>query len=115
MWLAEQHAAIRAVERVPSFTAELRPLYGARRDVLCDGLDRIGLEHVRPRGALYVWVRVPGGSGSVAFAERLLAEAAVVVGPGAAYGPSSDGYVRLSLTVPEERLREAVERIAGVL
>ena len=44
-----------------------------------------------------------------------LAEAAVVVGPGAAYGPSSDGYVRLSLTVPEERLREAVDRIAGVL
>ena len=115
MWLAEQHAAIRAVERVPSFTAGLRPLYGARRDVLCDGLDRIGLEHVRPRGALYVWVRVPGGSGSVAFAERLLEEAAVVVGPGAAYGPSSDGYVRLSLTVPEERLREAVDRIAGVL
>jgi LL-diaminopimelate aminotransferase len=115
MWLAEQHAAIRAVERVPSFTAGLRELYGVRRDVLCDGLDRIGLEHVRPSGALYVWVRVPGGSGSVAFAERLLADAAVVVGPGAAYGPSSDGYVRLSLTVPEERLREAIERIARVV
>jgi LL-diaminopimelate aminotransferase len=115
MWLAEQHAAIRAVERVPSFTAGLRELYGARRDILCDGLDRIGLKHVRPRGALYVWVRVPGGGGSVAFAERLLAEAAVVVGPGAAYGPSSDGYVRLSLTVPGERLGEAIERIARVL
>ena len=59
----------------------------------------LGLEHVRPQGALYVWVRVPGGGGSVAFAERLLEHAAVVVGPGAAYGPSSDGYVRLSLTV----------------
>ncbi len=99
MWLAEQHAAIRAVERIPSFTAGLRELYGRRRDVLCDGLERLGLEHVRPRGALYVWVRVPGGGGSVAFAERLLEGAAVVVGPGAAYGPSSDGYVRLSLTV----------------
>ncbi|MDX6542017.1 MAG: LL-diaminopimelate aminotransferase [Gaiellales bacterium] len=115
MWLAEQHAAIRAVERVPSFTAELRELYGRRRDVLCDGLERLGLEHVRPRGALYAWVRVPDGGGSVAFAEQLLERAAVVVGPGAAYGPSSDGYVRLSLTVPEERLSEALDRISRAL
>ncbi len=115
MWLAEQHAAVRAVELVPSFTARLRELYGRRRDVLCDGLDALGLEHARPSGALYAWVRVPGGGGSIAFAERLLEHAAVVVGPGAAYGPSSDGYVRLSLTVPEERLREALERIARVV
>jgi LL-diaminopimelate aminotransferase len=115
MWLAEQHAAIRAIERVPSFTAGLRELYGRRRDVLCDGLGRLGLEHVRPQGALYVWVRVPGGGGSVAFAERLLEQAAVVVGPGAAYGRASDGYVRMSLTVAEERLAEAVDRIARVL
>jgi LL-diaminopimelate aminotransferase len=115
MWLAEQHTAIRAVERVPSFTAGLRELYGSRRDVLCDGLDRLGLEHVRPKGALYVWVRVPGGGGSVAFAEQLLERAAVVVGPGAAYGPSSDGYVRMSLTAPEERLAEALDRIARAL
>jgi LL-diaminopimelate aminotransferase len=115
MWLALQHSAIRCIERVPSFTAELRELYGRRRDVLCDGLDALGIEHVRPSGALYVWIRVPGGGGSVAFAERLLEQAAVVVGPGAAYGPSSDGHVRLSLTVPEARLAEAVERIARVL
>jgi LL-diaminopimelate aminotransferase len=100
---------------VPSFTSGLRDLYGRRRDLLCDGLDRLGLEFVRPSGALYVWMRVPGGGGSVAFAERLLEEAAVVVGPGAAYGPASDGYVRLSLTVPDARLSEAVERIARVL
>ena len=115
MWLALQHAAIDALAAVPSFTAGLRELYGRRRDILCDGLDALALEHVRPGGALYVWVRVPGGGGSVAFAERLLEEAAVVVGPGAAYGPSSDGYVRLSLTVPEERLREALDRIARVI
>jgi aspartate/methionine/tyrosine aminotransferase len=73
------------------------------------------MDFVRPGGALYVWMRVPGGGGSVAFAERLLEGAAVVVGPGAAYGPTSDGYVRLSLTASEERLGEAVERIARVL
>jgi LL-diaminopimelate aminotransferase len=115
MWLAEQHTAIRAIERIPSFTAQLRELYGRRRDVLCDGLDALGIEHMRPSGALYVWMRVPGGGGSVAFAERLLECAAVVVGPGAAYGPTSDGYARLSLTVSEERLSEAVDRIARVI
>jgi len=115
MWLALQHAAIRAVELIPSFTADLRELYGRRRDVLCDGLAALGMDFARPRGALYVWMRVPGGGGSVAFAQRLLEGAAVVVGPGAAYGPSSDGYVRLSLTAPEDRLAEAVERIGRLL
>jgi LL-diaminopimelate aminotransferase len=115
MWLALQHAAVTAVELIPSFTAGLRELYGRRRDVLCDGLEALGMDFVRPRGALYVWMRVPGGRGSVAFAEQLLERAAVVVGPGAAYGPTSDGYVRLSLTAPEERLAEAVERIGRAL
>jgi LL-diaminopimelate aminotransferase len=115
MWLALQHAAITAVGLIPSFTAGLRELYGRRRDVLCDGLEGLGMDFVRPRGALYVWMRVPGGGGSVAFAERLLERAAVVVGPGAAYGPTSDGYVRLSLTAPEERLAEAVQRIGRAL
>jgi LL-diaminopimelate aminotransferase len=115
MWLALQHAAVRAVELIPAFTAGLRELYGRRRDVLCDGLEALGMDFVRPSGALYVWMRVPGGGGSLAFAERLLEQAAVVVGPGAAYGPTSDGYVRLSLTASEERLGEAVERIARVL
>jgi LL-diaminopimelate aminotransferase len=115
MWLALQHAAIRAVELIPSFTAGLRELYGRRRDVLCDGLAALGMDLVRPRGALYVWMRVPGGGGSVAFAERLFDGAAVVVGPGAAYGPTSDGYVRLSLTVPEDRLAEAVARIGRLV
>jgi LL-diaminopimelate aminotransferase len=115
MWLALQNAAVRAVELIPSFTAGLRELYGRRRDVLCDGLEALGMDFVRPSGALYVWMRVPGGGSSLAFAQRLLERAAVVVGPGAAYGPASDGYVRLSLTAPEERLAEAVERIARAL
>jgi LL-diaminopimelate aminotransferase len=115
MWLALQHTAIRALELIPPVSAGLRELYGGRRDLLCDGLEALGMEFVRPRGALYVWMRVPGGGGSVAFAERLLEQAAVVVGPGAAYGPTSDGYVRLSLTAPEERLAEALDRLGRVL
>ena len=63
-----------------------------------------------PRGGIYLWVPVPEGEGSVAFADRALAQAGVVVGPGAAYGPAGEGYVRLSLTVPDERLAEAMAR-----
>ena len=74
---------------MPSFTAGMREIYGRRRDVLCDGLERLGLDLVPAAGRLYVWARVPGGVGSVAFAERLLERAAVVVGPGAAYGASA--------------------------
>jgi LL-diaminopimelate aminotransferase len=115
MWIALQRAAIRGLDLVPSVTAGLREQYGRRRDLLCDGLEALGVSLVRPRGALYVWMPVPGGGGSLAFAQRLLEQAAVVVGPGAAYGPTSDGYVRLSLTVPDDRLAEALERIAQVL
>ena len=110
MWLAMQYTAIRALEVVPAFTAGLRELYG--RDLLCDGLDRLGLEFVRPSGALYVWVRVRGR-------RRARRRAAARGGrsrrrPGRCIGPASDGYVRLSLTVADERLGEAVERIARV-
>ena len=116
MWLALQHTAIRALEAGAGVHGAACASSTAAAATCCaTALDRLGMEFVRPRGALYVWVRVPGGGGSVAFAERLLEEAAVVVGPGAAYGPTSDGYVRLSLTVPDERLAEAVERIARVL
>ena len=65
----------------------------------------------RPRGSIYVWAPTPAGVRSDAFTERLLAEAGVVVGSGSAYGEHGEGYVRLSLTVPDERLAEAMERI----
>ena len=96
MWLALQHAAIRAVELIPSFTAGLRELYGRRRDVLCDGLEALGMDFVRPRGALYVWMRVPGGGGSVAFAERLLERG------------GRRGRARRGLRADERRLRAAL-------
>ena len=112
----EQHTAIRAIELHPVVHGgAARDCTAAAATCSATGSTALGLEHTRPSGALYVWVRVPGGGGSVAFAERLLEGAAVVVGPGAAYGPTSDGYVRLSLTVSEERLAEAVERIGRVL
>jgi len=66
-----------------------------------------------PLGSIYVWVRAPGGRSSEAFATELLEEAAVVVAPGTGYGANGEGYVRISLTIGDARIEEAMERIRG--
>jgi LL-diaminopimelate aminotransferase len=110
MFLALQRTAVTALDLVESFSAGMRDVYRRRRDLACDALRSAGIPHVPPRGGIYLWVPTPEGEGSVAFADRVFAEAGVVVGPGAAYGPAGEGYVRLSLTVPDERLDEAMAR-----
>ncbi len=90
-------------------------IYRARRDLACARLAEIGMPVDPPQGAMYLWVPVPTDETSSAFAERVLDEAAVVVTPGSAYGNSGEGYVRIALTVPEERLIEAIDRIGVVL
>jgi LL-diaminopimelate aminotransferase len=74
----------------------------------------LGLRVSPPKASLYVWARVPEGSTSVEFTTRLLEEAGVVVTPGIGYGPSGEGYVRLSLTLADERLEEGVRRLEGL-
>jgi LL-diaminopimelate aminotransferase len=115
MWMALQRTAILGLELTGPVSQRLRELYGRRRDIACAALARHGVELEPPRGGIYLWVPIPAGTGSVELAERLLAQHAVVVGPGAAYGACGEGYVRLSLTVPEERLEEAIERIGPSL
>jgi LL-diaminopimelate aminotransferase len=68
-----------------------------------------------PRGSIYVWVPVPEGHTSETFTELLLNEAAIVVAPGNGYGPSGQGFVRFSLTLPDDRLEEGVERLRKVV
>jgi LL-diaminopimelate aminotransferase len=89
----------------------MRDVYRRRRDLVIEALAAAGLEVAPPRGTIYVWVPVPVGHTSVSFAELVLDQAGVVVSPGSAYGPNGEGYVRLSLTVADDRLREAVSRI----
>jgi len=89
----------------------MREVYGRRRDLVIEALAAAGLEVAPPRGTIYVWAPVPDGHTSVSFAELVLEQADVVVSPGSAYGPNGEGYVRLSLTVADDRLREAVARI----
>ena len=93
---------------------EHNAIYQRRRDRVVDALRKLGLQVTPPKASLYVWARVPAGMTSAQFAERLLDEAAVVVTPGSGYGEHGEGYVRLSLTLPDDRVDEGLRRIAAV-
>jgi LL-diaminopimelate aminotransferase len=90
----------------------MNEIYARRRDLVCDALAQAGVQVTRPKGTIYIWAPVPPGFESAAqYCEYVLEEAAVVISPGDAYGPSGAGFFRISLTTPEDRLLEAVERI----
>jgi LL-diaminopimelate aminotransferase len=108
---AVQRAAVAALTEERDFPRRMSEVYARRRDLLVDALAQIGLDVVPPQATPYFWVRVPDGHTSESFASLVLEQANVVVSPGPGYGPSGEGFVRLSLTVPDERLEEAVRRI----
>jgi LL-diaminopimelate aminotransferase len=85
--------------------------YSRRRDLVVGALRDIGVQVEAPKGTIYVWAPVPEGHSSTSFSELVLEEAAVVVSPGSMYGPSGEGFFRISLTAPDERIEEAVERM----
>jgi LL-diaminopimelate aminotransferase len=93
---------------------DLRAMYRRRRDTLVAALEKAGLKVNRPQATFYVWVACPEGLDSTTLAERLLSEADIVATPGIGYGPHGEGYVRMALTVDEEKLNEAADRIAGL-
>jgi len=105
-------AALKGIDR-PEVRGHL-DLYRRRRDLLVGALRRQGWPVTPPEATFYLWAKCPPGCDSMTVASRLLEEAAVVVVPGAGFGPSAEGYVRFSLTVSEERTAEAVERIARI-
>jgi len=90
-------------------------VYERRRDIVCDTLEAIGVEVTRPLGTIYVWAPVPAGHTSASYCELVLEESGVVVSPGSSYGPSGEGFFRISLTLPDERLTEALERLRSSL
>jgi LL-diaminopimelate aminotransferase len=115
MFDALQLAAGAALTAARDFPAEMSEIYRRRRDLMIESLGAIGLPASPPKATPYIWVRVPDGYTSASFTELVLEEAAVVVSPGPSFGPSGEGYVRLSLTVPDARLEEAARRIASSL
>jgi LL-diaminopimelate aminotransferase len=109
---AIQLMAIEALQGDQSVIGEHNAILQRRRDRVVEALEQIGLRVQRPKASLYVWARAPEGMTSADFAERLLEEQAVVVTPGRGYGEHGEGYVRLSLTTPDDQLEEGIRRIA---
>jgi LL-diaminopimelate aminotransferase len=108
---AIQLAAAAALRGPRSNVDEMCSIYQRRRDLVVEALGAIGVEVEPPKGTIYIWAPVPDGHTSTSFAELVLEEASVVVSPGSMYGPSGEGFFRISLTAPDERLTEALERM----
>ncbi len=115
MFEAVQRATIAALTEAREFPREMSAVYERRRDLVAEALVAIGLHVEPPRATPYFWVPVPEGHTSASFSELVLEQAGVVVSPGPAYGPSGEGFFRISLTVPDERLEEALQRIESSL
>ena len=111
---AIQRMAIEALDGPQDCIPEHNRIYERRRDRLVSALTALGLRLRPPKASLYLWARVPEGMTSVQLATRLLDEAGVVVTPGIGYGPSGEGYIRLSLTIPDDRLEEGVRRMEAL-
>jgi LL-diaminopimelate aminotransferase len=110
---AVQLATVAALDAGPP--EEMPAIYQCRRDLVCDALAEIGVDVTPPKGTIYVWAPVPEGHTSASYCEMVLEESGVVVSPGGSYGANGEGFFRISLTVPDERLVEAVERLRGSL
>jgi len=108
---AIQRAGIEAFRESDGDAAEMRRIYQGRRDTMVEGLREAGLTVNPSRATFYLWVPVPSNHTSSSFATLVLEEAGVVVTPGSGFGAAGEGYVRFALTVGEERLKEAAERI----
>ncbi len=115
LYEALQLAGVAALTGPQEPLAEQNATYTRRRDLVVAALGEIGVEVTAPKGTIYIWAPVPEGHTSTSFAETVLEEAAVVVSPGSMYGPSGEGFFRISLTAPDERIEEAVERMRSHL
>ena len=120
---AVQRAGIAALKLPVKWTDELRAVYQERRDILVEGLRSLGWKVNSPKAAFYVWIRVPEkfrtenkGAKSISseLVKFLLTKCGIVSTPGVGFGASGEGYIRMTVCAPKERLKEAVERIRKV-
>jgi LL-diaminopimelate aminotransferase len=115
MFDAVQLAAAAALDQAGEATREMSAIYQRRRDVVCAALRDVGVDVMPPKGTIYVWAPVPEGHSSASYCELVLEESGVVLSPGGAYGHNGEGFFRISLTVADERLTEALERMRSSL
>src|SRR5262249_12239004 len=113
---ATQLAAVAAMSpEADAEVASMVELYRRRRDLVCVALEEIGVHVRKPHATIYVWAPIPEGfATSAEYAEHVLEQAGVVISPGSIYGPAGEGWFRISLTTPDERLMEAVNRLGAL-
>ena len=112
MFFPIQKAAIACLNGPRDEVEAQRLKYQERRDALCDGLEDLGWERPNAHGSMFVWAKLPGGrTDSMAFCEELMEKAGVVVTPGASFGPSGEGHVRMALVLPPDQIALAIEAI----
>ncbi|MCR4434877.1 MAG: LL-diaminopimelate aminotransferase [Clostridiales bacterium] len=114
VFTAIQVAAIEALKNGDGFVREMREIYLRRRNMAVAQLQKLGWDFETPKGAFYVWVKVPLDMDSKSFSRLLLDKTGVVVAPGSGYGECGEGYFRISLTIKDEKLLEAFERIRHI-
>jgi len=112
---AVQEASITALNTDDSILSEIRQTYQQRRDALYDGLKGLGMHLIKPKATFYLWAKAPSGFDSQKFVGLLLDRAGILITPGNGFGAPGEGYVRFALTVPVERIKEAVERMKTVI
>ncbi|MGC9977247.1 MAG: aminotransferase class I/II-fold pyridoxal phosphate-dependent enzyme, partial [Syntrophales bacterium] len=110
-----QYAGLHALRHEAENIDRMLKIYGWRREMVLETLRRVGIGFDAPKGTFYLWVPVPQGMKSLEFTNMLFDKAAIVVAAGTAYGQYGEGYIRISLTVPDARLKEAMERMERVL
>ncbi|MBI4744454.1 MAG: LL-diaminopimelate aminotransferase [Actinobacteria bacterium] len=112
---AIQYAGVEALTSSQECVSKMCEIYKRRRDLVVETLNALGWNVSKPKGSIYIWASVPSGYTSASFATHVLEKAGVVVSPGNAYGSSGEGYFRISLTINDERLKEALDRIRKIL
>jgi len=115
MFEAVQLAAAKALNSGDDVPKQMSEIYQRRRDLVVGALREIGVDVTAPKGTIYVWAPVPEGHTSASYCELVLEESGVVVSPGGSYGPNGEGFFRISLTIDDDRLAEAMERLRSSL
>jgi LL-diaminopimelate aminotransferase len=112
---AVQEAAIAALDLDQKNLLPIRNIYRERRDILYNGLKKLGIHLLKPKATFYLWGKVPPRFNSMDFVTHLLDKAGVLATPGNGFGDAGEGYIRFALTAPAKRIQEAVERIGRIL
>jgi len=112
---AIQIAGVAALKTAPGHLLDMCKLYAERRDCLMEGIKALGLEARRPKATFYVWIKTPRKYDSIKFSKILLDKADIVVTPGVGFGKQGEGYIRIALTLPKERIAEAMQRLRRIL